>query len=378
MNGKRIWSTTTGQRWLLTAAVVLVLALGSASLTLADGPSAVAWLKAQQNADGGFGTPSSSLGATADVLLAVASTGESATGWTKDGKTPLAYLEANVKSAAKAGDTSKLILALIAVGKNPRNLGGIDLVARLEGMASQDGKIGTEADFINEHCYAMIALSSARRAMPAAAVDYLLARQIADGTWSWNGGTAAGSGDNNTAAMAIVALMAAGVPVDHPQVQKALQHLKAQQNADGGFPYIKPSPYGTDSDSNSIAVVMWAIKAAGQDPAGVDWKYQGQDSHSALDRMRAFQNASGAFRWQDAVPADNLASTVQALVALGLKTLPFATMDVGTPSTPAPAQPQTLPETGADLWLLVMALLSTGIALVGVGLILRRASQRRP
>jgi len=374
MNGNRTTKRVMGWKGLLMAVIVLGLVPGLASLALADGPSAVAWLKAQQNADGGFGTPSSSLGATADVLLAVASTGESAIGWTKDGKTPLAYLEANAKSAAKAGDSSKLILALIAVGKNPRNLGGIDLVARLEGMAGKDGKIGTGADFVNEHCYAMIALSSARRAVPAAAIDYLLARQIADGTWSWNGGTAAGSGDNNTAAMAVIALMAAGMPSDHPQVQKALQHFKAQQNADGGFPYVKPSPYGTDSDSNSTAVAMWAVKAAGQDPAGVDWKYQGQDGHSALDRMRAFQNASGAFRWQDAVPADNLASTVQALVALGLKTLPFASMDIGAPATPAPAQPQTLPETGADLWLPAMALLGTGTALVGIGLSLRRAS----
>ena len=124
MNGKRIHGTAIGPRWLFTTVVVLILALGSAPLALADGSGAVAWLKAQQNADGGFGTPSSSLGATADVLLAVASTGESAIGWTKDGKTPLAYLEANVQSAAKAGDTSKLILALIASGKNPRDLGG--------------------------------------------------------------------------------------------------------------------------------------------------------------------------------------------------------------------------------------------------------------
>ena len=378
MSGNCTTSRATGQKWLLTVVIVLALVPGLASLALADGPSAVAWLQAQQNADGGFGTPASSLGATADVLLAVASTGESAVGWTRDGKTPLAYLEANVKSVAKAGDVSKLILALIASGRNPRDLAGIDLIAKLEGMVGKDGKIGTEADFVNEHCYAMVALSSARRAVPAAAVDYLLSHQIADGTWSWNGGTTAGSGDNNTAAMAVIALMAAGVPADHPQVQKTLQHFKAQQNADGGFPYIKPSPFGTDSDSNSTAVVMWAIKAAGQDPAGVDWKYQGQDGHSALDRIRAFQNASGAFRWQDAVPADNLASTVQALVALGLKTLPFATMDVGAPATPASAPPQTLPETGADLWLPALAMLGTGIVLVGIGVGVRRASQRRP
>ena len=31
-------------------------------------------------------------------------------------------------------------------------------------------------------------------------------------------------------------------PQDHAQIQKALTHLAAQQNEDGGFPYINPSP----------------------------------------------------------------------------------------------------------------------------------------
>jgi hypothetical protein len=388
------------KRTIVTAWIVLIVVLSLALSALADGPGAVAWLKAQQNADGGFGAPASTMGATADVLLAAAATGENGLNWAQAGGVAArSFLEANAASVAKAGEAAKVILSLVAMGGNPRDLGGVDLVAKLEGMVGDDGRIGGEGEFINEHCYGMIALSSVQRAVPAEAISYLLDRQIADGTWSWNGGTDEGSGDNNTAAVAIVALTAAGVPADHAQVQKTIEFLREQQNEDGGFPYIKPSPYGTDSDANSTAVVMWALLAAGEDPAGVDWKFQGQDGHSALDRLRAFQNESGAFRWQDAMPSDevsddNFASTVQAVVALEMKTLPFATMNVGPVAAavavaasvedkadeemPAAGEPEVLPETGANLadglypWMQVFALLGGGVALVGAGLLLRR------
>jgi hypothetical protein len=370
------------RRPLLAGIVALLIVLALALPALADGPSAVAWLKTQQNADGGWGSPASTMGATADALLAAAAVGENGLAWADGGPTALAYLEANAASLAKAGDTAKVTLALTASGKSPRDLNGVDLIAKLEGMVGQDGKIGGANDFVNEHCYAIIALKSAGRAIPASSIEYLLARQIADGTWSWNGDTAAGGGDNNTAAMAVIALAAAGVPADNAQIQKALAHFAAQQNEDGGFPYIKPSPYGTDSDANSTAVVMWAILATGQDPAGTDWKYQGQDGHSALDRMRAFQNEDGAFRWQDAMPDDNFASTVQAAIALEMNTLPFAFLNAGEAAVPAvaaaPATPETLPVTGAAPWLplepsiVAGALLSSGLSLAGIGLYLRR------
>jgi len=366
---------------MFTTTIILAAILALAVPALADGPSAVAWLKGQQNADGGFGSPVSTLGATADVLLAAAAAGENALNWGSAGKaetpfrTALDYLKANVGPVSKAGLLAKTILALTANGQNPRTTLGVDLIAGLEGMVGSDGKIGGDADFVNEHCFAMIALKSARRPIPATAVDYMLSRQIADGTWAWDGGTAAGTGDNNTAAIAVVALVAGGVPTNHPQIQKAMAHLKNQQNKDGGFPYISPSPWGADSDANSTAVVMWAIVAVGQDPAGVDWKYFGQDGTSAFDRLRAFQNASGAFRWQDAAgtssaPGDNFASTVQAIIALQMKTLPFASMDVGEAAedaAEAPA-PATLPETGANLWMAAMILLGSGTALAGLGL----------
>jgi len=358
MYRNRILTTT------LALAIVLVLALPA----LADGPATVAWLKAQQNADGGFGTPASAPGATADVLLAAAAAGENGIEWSVDGKTPYTYLAANAEAITAVGDTAKVTLALIASGKNPRNLGVVDLIVKLEGSLSE-GRYG-DSGAINDQAYAMIALASAQRPVPAEAVAYLLGKQIADGTWSWNGDTTEGTGDNNTAGMAVLALIAAGVPADHAQIQKTLAHYHAQQNEDGGFPYVKPSPYGTDSDANSTAVVMWAILAAGQDPAGNDWKFEGQDGHSPLDRLRAFQNESGAYRWQDAFPDDNLMATVQAAVAAELLTLPFATQDVGDVGTAA-IEPPAMPETGADLWIAAIALLGSGAALIGAGVGMR-------
>lgn len=375
---------------LATALVALLVAATLTVPALADGPAAVAWIKTQQNADGGFGSPTSSLGATADAVLAVAASGENALTWGSTGKTALDYLKAHISTATKAGEFAKVVLALTANAQNPRTALGIDLIAKLESMRGDDGRIGTDADFVNEHCMVMIALTSANRTVPAEAIHYLLATQIADGSWSWNGDTTPGTGDNNTAAIVVVALRAAGVPADHVQIQKTIALFHEQQNDDGGFPYVKPSPWGTDSDANSTAVVCWALWAASEDPAGVNWKRFGQDGTSTYDRLKAFQNASGAFRWQDAVSGDNWMSTVQAMIALEMKTLPFARIDVGEAAMPVASDsasaagsgnavdvppPETLPQTGAASWLSVIALLGSGAMLTGVGLKLRKKSR---
>jgi hypothetical protein len=353
----------------LTLAMAVAIALTLALPAWADAGDAVAWLQAQQNADGGFGSPTSTVGTTADVMLATAATGADPLAWSQDGKTPYSYLVSNAASIHAVGDMGKSILALIAVGMNPRQLDGTDLIQRLEATLGGNGAYG-DSGMINDQAYAMLALASAQRPIPDAAVNYLLQRQIEDGTWSWNGDTTAGAGDNNTAAFAVLALLAAGVPADHPQVVVTLDHYRGQQNADGGFPYVSPSPYGTDSDSNSTAVIMWAIVAAGQDPAGDAWKYQGQEGTSPLDRLRAFQNEDGAFRWQDAMADDNMLSTLQAPIALALKTLPFAYMDLGqapVATTTADAPQTTLPQTGANLWTAAIALLAGGALLIGIG-----------
>ena len=354
---------------------IFVLALALAALVVAVSPvlaaadttAALAYLESQQNADGGFGSgfsPDSALGSTADVVLAIVAAGADPAAFDQEGNTPITYLAANAASATAGGDLSKLILAAIAAGENPRAFGGVDSVAKLEGMIGADGKIGGETDTFVSHTLAVLALKSAQRSVPQAAVDYILGAQQDGGSWAWDG-SAETAGDTNTTAFAVQALIAAGEPAGGSAVTQALDYYKGIQNADGGWPYQNPSDFGTATDANSTAVAIQAIIAAGQDPAGAGWTTA--DGNAPLSALEALQNASGAFAWQAAVPDDNLLATVQALPALAGKAFPLATMDVGQA-----AAPPTMPETGAAAANLALPLLLGGLALAGGGYALRR------
>ena len=347
----------------LTLAALLVGALPV--LAAADLTAALDYLQTQQNADGGFGSgfsPDSTLSSTADVVLAIVAAGGDLTAFDQDGNTPLSYLEANASSATSAGDLSKLILAAIAAGENPRNLGGVDSVAKLESQIDTGGRIGGETDTFVSHVLAVLALSSAQRPIPEAAVTYVMNAQQENGSWAWDG-TAETAGDTNTTAFAVQALVAAGEDPAGDAVANALAYYTGIQNEDGGWPYQNPSDYGTATDANSTAVTIQAIIAAGQDPAGANWTAGESTPVSALETL---QNDSGAFAWQAAVPDDNLLATVQALPALVGRAFPLATMDVGQ------AAPATVPETGGSAVALALPLLLSGIALASGGYLLKR------
>jgi len=349
----------------VTLAAILVGALPV--LAAADITAALGYLQTQQNADGGFGSgfsPDSTLGSTADVVLAIVAAGGDLATFDQDGNTPLTYLEANASSAANGGDLAKLILAAIAAGENPRRLGGVDSVVKLESLFDSGGRIGGETDTFVSHILAVLALTSAQRPIPAAAVDYIKDAQQENGSWAWDG-TAETAGDTNTAAFAVQALVAAGEGPGSDPVINALAYYKGIQNEDGGWPYQSPSDYGTATDANSTAVTIQAIVAAGQDPAGANWTTAGESTPVAA--LEALQNESGAFAWQAAVLDDNLLATVQALPALAGKAFPFATMDVGQA-----AAPPTVPETGGGAVALALPLLLSGFALAGGGYLLRR------
>jgi hypothetical protein len=347
----------------LTLAALLVGALPV--LAAADMTAALDYLQTQQNADGGFGSgfsPDSTVGSTADVVLAILSAGGDQAAFDQDGNTPLTYLEANASTAASGGDLSKLILATIAAGENPRDFGGVDSVAQLESLIDAGGRIGGETDTFVGHVLAVLALSSAERPIPAAAVEYIKNGQQENGSWAWDG-TAGTAGDTNTTAFAVQALVAAGEDPAGDEVTTALTYYKGIQNEDGGWPYQNPSDYGTATDANSTAVTIQAIIAAGQDPAGAGWTVGESTPVAALE---ALQNESGAFAWQAAMPDDNLLATVQALPALAGKAFPLATMDVGELVL------TLVPETGGGAAPLALPLLLSGLALASGGYLLRR------
>ena len=354
-------------RIVVLSIVLTILAAALPVLAAANTDAALEYLKSQQNADGGFGSgfsPDSAVGSTADAMLAILSVGGDLAAFDQGGNTPLTYLAANAASVVTGGDLAKLIMAATAAGENPRRLGGVDSVAKLEAMIGADGKIGGATDTFVGHTLAVLALASAGRPIPAAAVDTIKAAQQDSGSWAWDGSTET-AGDTNTTAFAVQALIAAGEAADSDEIAAALAYYKEIHNDDGGWPYQNPSEYGIATDANSTAVVVQALVAAGQDPAGAEWT--SGEGNTPLVALEALQNESGAFRWQDAVADDNLLATVQALPAVAGKAFPLTIMDVGEAAAPV-----TIPQTGGAVANLAWPLLLSGLALSGGGYALRR------
>jgi len=328
----------------------------------------LAYLAAQQQPDGGFTngfSEGSDLGTTCDVVLAIAAAGEdpSAVRSSAD-RSPLDYLAAQVAAGAvdTVGLRAKVVLALVASGLDPANFAGRDLVAELEG--AYDEAIGSYGSNIFDQALAMLALFNAGRPVPEGAAQYLLANQTTDGAWALFGGTTPGTGDTNTTALAIQALLVTG---HRDEIGTAFAYLQRVQNADGGFPYQNPSPYGTDTDANSTAFVLQALLAAGESLA--DWAPAGTDPLGALTAL--YDPESGAFFWQAAYPFPNVLATAQAIPPLkGYTFVNLPRVGVAYPPQVAPVV-VLLPESGG-IPLLSGVLGLVGAALAGVGLAVRR------
>lgn len=276
--------------------------------------SAVAWVRAQQAADGGFlglsGT--SDAGTTADAVLALAAARND--GVAVDLKQAVAYLNKNALVFAQSGpgQAAKLVLAVVAAGGDPTNVANVDPLSIVQVSAKHGNGLIGFGPF--DHALGVLALVATHSQVPPAAIDVFRKTQVDNGAWSFDGSTAKGGGDTNTTAIAIQALVAAGRGND-PMVAKAIAYLKSTQTAAGGFPF---QPGQTkNGDANSTAIVVQAILAAGQDPASADWK-------NAAAALAAFQNPSGAFRYTDDEPADNLLATLQAIPAIAGQPYPIA------------------------------------------------------
>lgn len=241
----------------------------------------------------------------------------------------------NLKSVAEGGfnstnDYAKTILALAAVGENPTTFSEIDYVAKLK--TYYDGVQMGDATLLNDDIWSILAFASIKKAdspEAAAAKEFLLTNQNADGGWGYMVGGS--SGTNDTAA-AIMALREMGLDAGSAVITNAVAFLHARQNDDGGF--LNDPIWGTDSDSGSDAWVISAIYKIGQDPA--TWTKNG---NNPLAHLRLLQdNADGGFWWVDpsGSPAfNNKAMTAFAVIALAGKSFPVGFYEIPQP-TPAP------------------------------------------
>ncbi|MFO7541018.1 MAG: prenyltransferase/squalene oxidase repeat-containing protein [Chloroflexota bacterium] len=315
--------------FILTAGIWALL-LGLASTATAQAPApdqaaavetAAAWLtNTHQNEDGGYTAFSSGadqelsdVGGTADALLALRSGGYSVAApldfLRQDGNAVATY------AAADGGSAGKLILALVAAQRDPRNFADHNLVDILNSHLDEaSGQFGVDNAF--GQSLAILGLAAAAEPIPDTAVTWLLSQQGEDGAWGDGFGTESNS---DATAMAIMALAAAGLSPTDDGLAQALEFIEQAQLADGGWEY---GP-GFGLSLNSTALVVQALAAVGADFYSSDGNLA-RSGRSPLDLLLAAQSESGAFQadFGDG-PFDDFFTTVQTIPALAGQPFPL-------------------------------------------------------
>lgn len=318
-------------RRLFPLLLILVLALparaaspGSLPARQAATTAALAWFRSQQRTDGSSGD----FGASCDLARVVGLAGQNPAGpdWTPAERSLLAACESDVPiylARRDAGRMAKVLRAVVAAGANPRQFGGLDLIAALE--AKYDPAHGFyDPNFFFRHDLAVLALIEAGRPIPAAVLPALLGQQRPDGGWGWGIETTPEDGfstssDLDTTVRTLQTLRGLGLPSSHPAFARALHYLRSLQNDDAGWG-LQNGPTNT----NSTALAIEGILAAGWDPETPAFQ---RNDRTPLVVLLSLQDATGAFIYRPGAEESRFMATLDAVPAL----LPPYPGDVATP-----------------------------------------------
>lgn len=264
--------------------------------------------------------------------------------------------------ATKCTTNCRFIVALTAIGKDPTDVGGHNLLAGLNDMG-YIRKVG-----VSGVIWTLIAFDCGKYEMPKGIdretlVDTILDFQVPGGGWANSGNIA----DPDVTSMAIQAL----APYrEEPEVQSALDDavtvLAGMLDETGNF----PSQYGASSESVSQVIV--ALCTLGIDP-NTDARFV-KNGMSALDGLLGYYVEGGGFQHIHSGKIDGIA-TEQGYYAL---TAYFRMLEGKTPLydmtdgfTVTLQQPQTPEAEKQDiLWLWIV--LGTGIVLTAACLLLKK------
>ena len=252
-----------------------------------------------------------------------------------------------VLSAAKYTEYARVSLALTAIGRDPRQVGGADLLAPL-GDYRKVVRQGA-----NGAAWALIALDSHNYPTSGDVtreklIETILGAVLEDGGWTLSGTKA----DPDMTAMAIQALAPYYKTNETVKaaVDKALEALSALQRNDGGF-----GSWGT-VNSESCAQVIVALTALGIDPTA-DSRFVKNDL-TVLDALASFYVTGGGFRHTAGGDLDGMA-TEQGYYALAayyrfvnaqtrLYDMTDVTVQTGGSNTPATG------DTGVLVWIIAL------------------------
>ncbi|MBW6464961.1 MAG: hypothetical protein K0B06_00465 [Brevefilum sp.] len=250
---------------------------------------------AAQEPDGGWG----SAGQTIDVILAVNAVGWNPNSIVSGGASPVAYLTENIGLYLETGPDAigKAILGVVAAGQNPANFNGTDLVTvLLDTFDSQVGAFGSPENTWHQ-ALAVLGLSAANASIPEGALQTLLDLQQPDGGWEYAPGF--GTWPDNTA-LALQALLAAGLSADDDAVQAGIEYMQTHQLEDGGW-----------GDSSTTAYVIMALNALEIAPS----LWQTNSGETPLHNLFTYQKPSGVFIFSQDFPDESLMSTTTAVLA---------------------------------------------------------------
>ena len=208
----------------------------------------------------------------------------------------------------KYTEYSRLVLTLTAIGKDPRDVAGYDLLRPLGDFDA------VNLQGINGTIFALLALDSGGYDVPQnpdAAVQatregylrYILDAQLPDGGWSLAGGSA----DADLTAMALCALAPYREDADTAEaVERGLSCLSDLQDADGGF-----VAYGAEN-CETVCQVLLALTSLGIAPDDARFVKNGA---ALTDMLARFAQADGSYAHTQDGGTDSMASE-QALCAL--------------------------------------------------------------
>lgn len=316
-----------------TIAALLLSNAGAAEQESDPSASALEWLRNQQLEDGGFpgfgGEADASASADAALAFAAARVDPS-TVVVDDSPSVVDFLHAQTDSlAGRIGVAAKVALALSSADADAEQV--LNLLS--DGYDPQSGQYGAS---LFEHTLAVLALSAENVLIEPAALDRIIDAQAPNGGWGFNGDADDATADSNTTALAIQALVAAGVESD--AIDAGVAYLLSAQAADGSFAFdLSEDPL--TGDANSTALAIQALLAAGMTD-------DDEPVVAGLAALTTFQNPSGAFHWRsDFGTDDNFLATVQAVPALELDPLPIDPVAMEVPPSIslddalAPAEP---------------------------------------
>ena len=198
-------------------------------------------------------------------------------------------------------DNARLVLALTALGRDPADVGGKDLLTALQTLAATD-----PYSTIYEQVFALLALNSNKYGHTTGLLTAILSKQQSDGSWKTSDNDDVG--DVDMTAMALQALAPyynnSSEEVDDA-VDKALTWLSAQYKA------------GKYTTSESCAQVVVALSALGID-ANTDPRFvkgEGDAAVSVLGNLLQYHIKDSGFKHTADGTVDRMA-TEQGLYAL--------------------------------------------------------------